>query len=110
MAGSVLQTLAPGQTRKLSAFESNLIYVMAAATCVVFVAVAFGIYIDGALLLYWFLGVVIAVSFLTVTGNPLRPRRGSAFGWAAAALAIGITIYFISRQPFYEPWCAHQNI
>ena len=102
MAGSVLQTLAPGQTRKLSAFESNLIYVMAAATCVVFVAVAFGIYIDGALLLYWFLGVVIAVSFLTVTGNPLRPRRGSAFGWAAAALAIGITIYFISRQPFYE--------
>lgn len=102
MAGSVLQTLAPGQTRKLSAFESNLIYVMAAATCVVFVAVAFGIYIDGALLLYWFLGVVIAVSFLTVTGNPLRPRRGSAFGWAAAALAIGITIYFISQQPFYE--------
>jgi TRAP-type uncharacterized transport system fused permease subunit len=68
----------------------------------VFVAVAFSIYIDGALLLYWFLGVVIAVSFLTVTGNPLRPRRGSAFGWAAAALAIGITIYFISQQPFYE--------
>ena len=102
MAGSALQTLAPGQTRKLSVFESNLIYVMAAVTCVVFVAVAFGIYIDRALLLYWFLGVVLAVSFLTVTGNPVRPRRGSLFGWAAAALAIGITIYFISRQPFYE--------
>ncbi len=102
MAGSVLQTIAPGQTRELSAFESRLIYVLAATTCGVFVAVAFGIYIDRALLLYWFLGVVLAVSFLTVTGNPMRPRRGSRFGWAAAALAIGITLYFISRQPFYE--------
>jgi TRAP transporter 4TM/12TM fusion protein len=102
MVGSALQTLAPGQTRKLSVFESNLIYVMAAVTCVVFVAVAYGTYIDRALLLYWFLGVVLAISFLTVTGNPGRPRRGSLFGWAAAALAIGITIYFISRQPFYE--------
>ena len=102
MAGSALQTIAPGQTRKLSVFESNLIYVMAAITCVVFVAVAYGIYIDRALLLYWFLGVVLAVSFLTVTGNPGRPRRGSPFGWAAASLAIIITIYFISRQPYYE--------
>ena len=102
MAGSVLQTIAPGQTRELSAFESHLIYVLAAVTCSVFVVVAFGIYIDRARLLYWFLGVVLAVSFLTVTGNPLRPRRGSPFGWAAAALAIGITLYFISRQPFYE--------
>lgn len=102
MAGSALQRIAPGQTRKLSVFESNLIYVMAAITCVVFVAVAYGIYIDRALLLYWFLGVVLAVSFLTVTGNPGRPRRGSPFGWAAASLAIIITIYFISRQPYYE--------
>jgi TRAP transporter 4TM/12TM fusion protein len=75
---------------------------MAAVTCVVFVAVAYGIYIDRALLLYWFLGVVLAISFLTVTGNPGRPRCGSPFGWGAAALTIIITIYFISRQPYYE--------
>ncbi len=102
MAGSVLQRIAPGQTRGLSAFESRLIYGLAAVTCAVFVAVAFGIYIDHAVLLYWFLGVVLAVSFLTVTGNPVRPRRGSPFGWAAAALTIVIALYFIGRQPYYE--------
>ena len=60
------------------------------------------IYIDGALLLYWFLGVILAVCFLTVTGNPRRPRRGSLFGWTAAALALLISLYFMSRQPVYE--------
>jgi TRAP transporter 4TM/12TM fusion protein len=102
MAGGLFQFIAPGQTRALSAFESYLIHALAAATCAVFVAVAFGLYIDGALLLYWFLGVVLAVAFLTVNGNPRRPRRGSRFGWAAAALSILITFYFVSRQPYYE--------
>src|SRR5512139_793157 len=80
---ALFQLIAPGQTRTLSTVESNLIYGLAAVTCAVFVAVGFGLYIDGALLLYWFLGVVLAVSFLTVTGNPTRPRRGSLFGWLA---------------------------
>ena len=102
MAGGIFQVLAPGQTRELGAFEAKLIYGLAAVTCAVFIAVAFGWYVDGALLLYWFLGVTIAVSFLTVTGNPARPRRGSWFGWAAATLGVAITIYFASRQPFYE--------
>jgi TRAP transporter 4TM/12TM fusion protein len=102
MPGSLFQLIAPGQTRTLSALESNLIYGLAAATCAVFVAVGFGLYINGALLLDWFLGVVIAVSFLTVTGNPTRPRRGSLFGWLAAALALVISLYFALRQPYYE--------
>lgn len=102
MPPSFLQLIAPGRVRTLSAFESRFIYVLAAATCTVFVAVGFGYYIDGALLLYWFLGVVLAVSFLTVTGNPTRPAQGSWFGWIAAALAILISLYFMVRQPFYE--------
>lgn len=102
MARSLLQLIAPGRMRALSAFEERFIYVLAAVTCSVFIAVGFGYYIDGALLLYWFLGVVLAVSFLTVTGNPTRPAKGSVFGWAAAALALLISLYFIYRQPFYE--------
>ncbi|MFN3658838.1 MAG: TRAP transporter permease [Pseudolabrys sp.] len=98
----LIQLIAPGRTRSLSPVENALIYWLAAATCAVFIAVAFGLYIDGALLLYWFLGVVLAVSFLTVTGNPARPARGSWFGWSAAALAVLISFYFIYRQPFYE--------
>jgi TRAP transporter 4TM/12TM fusion protein len=102
MDGSIFQAIAPGQTRQLSVFETRLIYAIAAVTCAVFIAVAFGLYIDGTLLLYWFLGVVLAISFLTVTGNPARPRRGSWFGWSAAALTILISIYFVMRQPYYE--------
>jgi TRAP transporter 4TM/12TM fusion protein len=102
MVGGIWQKLAPGQTRELSAFEARFIYALAAVTCAAFIAVAFGYYLDGALLLYWFLGVVLAVSFLTVTGNPTRPPQGSPFGWTAAALALLITLYFMVRQPFYE--------
>ena len=99
---SILQIIAPGRSRELSAWETRLIAVLAALTCAVFIAVAFGYYINGALLLYWFLGVVLAVAFLTVTGNPMRPPRGSPFGWAAAALALFISLYFIARDPYYE--------
>jgi len=102
MAGSIFQQIAPGRTRALGVFESTLIHVLAALTCTVFIAVAVGFYIDGALLLYWFLGVVLAVTFLTITGNPTRPAQGSLFGWSAAALALLISFYFIVRQPFYE--------
>ena len=102
MANSILTLIAPGQSRALNAFEQRLIQVLAAATCGVFIAVAFGYYIDEALLLYWFLGVVLAVSFLSISGNPRRPRRGSWFGWSAAALALAISLYFIWRDPYYE--------
>lgn len=102
MPASLSHLISPGVGRKLSAFENGLIYWLAAATCSVFIAIAFGVYIDGALLLYWFLGVVLAVSFLTVNGNPTRPMRGTWFGWIAAALSMAIVLYFIYRQPYYE--------
>lgn len=102
MPGGVFSKIAPGRSRELGRFESGLIYALAAVTCSAFIAVAFGFYVDGALLLYWFLGVIIAVAFLTTTGNPGRPVRGSWFGWGAAATAMAIAIYFITRQPFYE--------
>jgi TRAP transporter 4TM/12TM fusion protein len=102
MPRNVLQLIAPGRPRQLSAPESAFIYVMSAATCSVFIAVAFGYYINGMLLLYAFLGVVLAVSFLTITGNPTRPPRGSWFGWIAAALSLAVAIYFMIRDPYYE--------
>ena len=98
----LLQSIGPGRPRQLSAPESAFIYVLAAATCSVFIAVAFGYYINGIMLLYAFLGVVLAVSFLTVSGNPVRPLRGSWFGWIAAALSLAVAIYFMIRDPYYE--------
>jgi TRAP transporter 4TM/12TM fusion protein len=102
MPGGFLQKIAPGRSRELNAIESLLLYVLAAGTCSVFIALAFGYYFDGAVLLYWFLGVVLAAAFLTTTGNPTRPRKGSLFGWIAAALSLAIAIYFIARAPYYE--------
>jgi TRAP transporter 4TM/12TM fusion protein len=101
MVRSLLQLIAPGRPKELNGIESWLIYSLAAVTCSVFVAVAFGYYIDAALLMYGFLGVVLAVSFLTITGNPRRPLNGSWFGRAAAVLSVAIAVYFIVRNPFY---------
>jgi TRAP transporter 4TM/12TM fusion protein len=102
MTVGIRDLVSSGRPRELSALESRLIHALAAVTGGVFVAVAFGIYIDGELLLYSFLGVVLAVSFLTLNGNPARPQRGTVFGWAAAALSLAIAAYFIARQPYYD--------
>ena len=102
MSRHLLTLIAPGRPRELGGFESAFIYVLAAVTCSVFIAVAYGYYINGMLLMYAFLGVVLAVSFLTLNANPLRPRRGSWFGWIAAALSLAVAIYFMIRDPYYE--------
>ena len=102
MPRSLLQHIAPGRPRELGGPEFAFIYALAAVTCTVSIAVAFGYYINGMLLMYGFLGVVLAVSFLTITGNPRRPAKGSWFGWTAAALSLAIALYFIYRDPYYE--------
>lgn len=102
MPRSLLHLIAPGRPRELNEPESAFIYVLAAVTCAVFIAVAFGYYINGMLLMYAFLGVVLAVSFLTLNANPLRPPKGSWFGWIAAGLSLAIAIYFMVRDPYYE--------
>ncbi|HEV2627162.1 MAG TPA: TRAP transporter fused permease subunit [Pseudolabrys sp.] len=102
MSRHLLTLIAPGRPRELGGFESAFIYVLAAVTCSVFIAVAYGYYINGMLLMYAFLGVVLAVSFLTLNANPLRPRTGSWFGWIAAALSLAVAIYFMIRDPYYE--------
>lgn len=102
MSRHLLTLIAPGRPRELGGLESVFIYVLAAVTCSVFIAVAYGYYLNGMLLMYAFLGVVLAVSFLTLNANPLRPRTGSWFGWIAAALSLAVAIYFMIRDPYYE--------
>ena len=102
MPRSLLQVIAPGRPRELSGHESAFIYVLAAVTCTVFMAMAFGYYIDRTVMLYWFLGIVLAASFLTITGNPRRPRRVSV--WLDCSSAVDRNLaYFIARAPYYEP-------
>lgn len=102
MPRSLLQLIAPGRPRELGGAESAFIYALAAVTCSVFILVAYGYYINGMLLMYAFLGVVLAVSFLTINANPTRPRKGSWFGWCAAVLSLALAVYFMVRDPYYE--------
>lgn len=99
---SYIRYFAPGRSRAITTAENWLIYVFAILTIPPFLLLPFGFYINKDLLLFWFLGVVLAVAFLTTTGNPARPQTPSWFGRAAALLSMIVSLYFMYRLPFYE--------
>jgi TRAP transporter 4TM/12TM fusion protein len=99
---SYFQFIAPGRSRQITVAENWLIYAFAIVTIPPFLLLPFGFYINKDLLLFWFLGVVLAVAFLTTSGNRLRPQTPSVFGRAAALLSVIVALYFIYRLPFYE--------
>lgn len=97
-----MRTLAPGRSRQLGKFENTFISIIAIATSTFFIMLAFGVYVVSAIALNLFLGAILAVAFLTTTGNPNRPTTRSFFSWAAAILSLVIPLYFIVMQPVYE--------
>lgn len=97
-----MRTLAPGRSRQLGKFENTFISIIAIATSTFFIMLAFGVYVVSAIALNLFLGAILAVAFLTTTGNPDRPTTRSFFSWAAAILSLVIPLYFIVMQPVYE--------
>jgi TRAP transporter 4TM/12TM fusion protein len=98
----LVRTLAPGRPRQLGRIESGFVSLIAIATAVFFILLAFGYYVDRAIALDWFIGAILAIAFLTITGNPDRPTGRSVFSWTAAAFALAISVYFIAMQPVYE--------
>jgi TRAP transporter 4TM/12TM fusion protein len=98
----ILRTLAPGRTRQLGKAENAFVSTIAVLTSAFFLMLAFGVYVNSQYALNWFLGAILAVAFLTTTGNPDRPTGRSIFSWVAAALSIAILGYFTAMQPVYE--------
>ena len=94
MSRHLLTLIAPGRPRELGGLESAFIYVLAAVTCSVFIAVAYGYYINGMLLMYAFLGVVLAVSFVTY----VRMQKVSLADWRVAASELGDTARVVRSQ------------
>ena len=102
MIVTVLGTLAPGSVRQLGRIDSLIVSVLAVSTAAIFILLAFGYYIDRAIALDWFLGAILAIAFLTTTGNPRRPQTRSWFAYAAAAASLLICAHFILMQPVFE--------
>jgi TRAP transporter 4TM/12TM fusion protein len=99
---SFVQVLTPGRPRELGRLENWTVSVIAVATAAFFILLAFGYYVDRAIALDWFLGAILAIAFLTTTGNAARPTGRSMFAWTAAVASLAIAGYFIAMQPVYE--------
>lgn len=102
MLGKFVQALTPGRPRQLGGIESWLVSLIAVVTAAFFILLAFGYYVNREIALYWFLGAMLSIAFLTTTGNAARPTGRSWFAWIAALLSLAISIYFIVMQPVYE--------
>ena len=79
MFATVVRTLAPGRARQLGQVENAFVSLIAVATSAFFIMLAFGVYVQSQYALNWFLGAILAVTFLTTTGNPDRPTGRSLF-------------------------------
>ncbi|MBS0246354.1 MAG: TRAP transporter fused permease subunit [Proteobacteria bacterium] len=102
MLADVVRTLAPGRARQLGKLENAVVSIIAITTSAFFIMLAFGVYVQSQIALNWFIGAILAVAFLTTTGNPQRPTGRTVFSWTAAIVAVAISVYFTIMQPIYE--------
>ncbi|HEX2553440.1 MAG TPA: TRAP transporter fused permease subunit [Microvirga sp.] len=97
-----LRLIAPGRSRTLGTPERWLLDGLAVLTALMLLAIAFGVYVERTVALFGFLGAVLAIAFVTTTGNPDRPRTRSPWSWALAAASLAACAYFIVMQPVHE--------
>lgn len=102
MLAEFVTTLAPGRSRQLGKIENGIVSVIAIATSAFFILIAFGVYVQSQIALNWFIGAILAIAYLTTTGNPRRPTGRTAFSWLAAVLSIAIAVHFTAMQPIYD--------
>lgn len=100
--GLSLRLLAPGRSRTLGTAERWFVTAGAGLTALMLLAIAYGVYVERTVALFGFLGVVLALAFLTTTGNPDRPRTRSPWAWALALASLATCAYFVAMQPVHE--------
>jgi TRAP transporter 4TM/12TM fusion protein len=98
----VFQIIAPGRNRALGRGEVWFINVVAVLTSTMLLAIAFGIYVDRTVSLFSFLAAILALAFLTTTGNPNRPQTRSVWSWGLVAASIACCGYFIVMRQVHE--------
>ncbi|WP_048709532.1 TRAP transporter permease [Microvirga massiliensis] len=98
----LLKVVAPGTSRRLDLPERAVVHTLSVFSAVLLLAISFGWYVNREIALYLFLGAVLALAFLTTTGNPMRPKNRSYWSWALALLALISCGYFIAMRPVHE--------
>ena len=56
MLADFVMTLAPGRSRQLGKLENGAVSVIAIATSIFFILLAFGVYVQSQIALNWFIG------------------------------------------------------
>jgi len=106
----VIKSVGPGQPRLLGPVARALSYIISFLTAVLFLAIAFGLYVEQFMALYLFLGAILSLAFIHQTGNIYRPRSTTIFSAVLVVLSIGCCGYMIfshqrlsERLPVLDP-------
>jgi TRAP transporter 4TM/12TM fusion protein len=106
----VFKSIGPGQPRALGPIARALSYAISFSTAILFLAIAFGVYVEQFIALYLFLGAVLSLAFLHQTGNVSRPRRTSFFSALLVILSMACCGYMVfshqrlsERLPVLDP-------
>lgn len=65
-------------------------------------AMAYGVYVDRSIALNLFVGGMLTLAFLTVTGNPRRPTGPTVGSWVLVALSWAAALYFVAMHDVHE--------
>jgi len=110
VVSEVFKSIGPGQPRSLGPIARALSYVISFLTAVLFLAIAFGLYVEQFLALYLFLGAILSLAFIHQTGNIYRPRGTTIYSAVLVVLSMACCGYMIfshqrlsERLPVLDP-------
>jgi TRAP transporter 4TM/12TM fusion protein len=95
---SAYQWLAPGRRRQNGPAGRLLATAVAIGLTALLMAMAFGVYVNRALALHLFLGGILTLAFLTITGNPRRPAGPTRISWLLVAASWAASLYFVGMN------------
>ncbi|MBK6677166.1 MAG: TRAP transporter fused permease subunit [Rhodocyclaceae bacterium] len=95
---SAYQWLAPGRRRQNGSAGRLLATAVAIGLTALLMAMAFGVYVNRALALHLFLGGILTLAFLTITGNPRRPAGPTRISWLLVAASWAASLYFVGMN------------
>ena len=92
------QWIARGRPRENGPAGRAVSTAVALGLSALLMAMAFGVYVDRAIALHLFVGGMLTLAFLTVTGNPRRPTGPTAASWLLVAASWAACLYFVAMH------------
>ena len=94
--------VARGVPRQNGLVGKTVISCVGLSLAVLLLGMAFGFYVERSIALHAFLGGMLTLAFLTVTGNARRPLGPTAASWLLVALSWTCAIYFIAMNDVHS--------